>query len=128
MSFSQDPPPATSQTVSASPTSSFVTSALVMLAGVVVGYLVKSGIISQADAATVSSAIVAILGGVGLAAYKALSHTRAAKIAAAAALPEVSRIVTTSAIANSATFATDRTVVSVAEARTSPAPVPVNGP
>lgn len=98
-----------------SPLGSVFTSIVLAAASALVGWLVHSGIITQADVGTVTAVAVSGITAAALMVYKALSHTQDAKITAVAALPGVT-VVAPSPIANGPEHGDDPGVISPATA------------
>lgn len=84
---------------------SFVTSGAMTLAGAIATWLVAKGIITSPDIDSTTSAIgtvITLIIGVGIAYYKAQTHTPDAIITAASQQPGVINVVTTPDVAHSA--------------------------
>ncbi len=103
---------------------SVVTSALMIMGTAWFGKTLSDGTITG-FANELAPLIVSAIFMIGPAIWKLLPMNASNKIALAEELPQVSRIVTTDAIANGPQFAANPTVVSYSQALATPPPAPV---
>jgi hypothetical protein len=86
--------------------------AITAASGVVSGYLISKGWASTGSAAALTTFLIGLVPSIATFIWGLWAHSTSSTIAAASALPEVHKIVTTSAIATSTQFAPNDKIVS----------------
>jgi hypothetical protein len=86
--------------------------AMTGFSGMVAGWMVSRGYVSVTTAGTLTAAVIGAAPGLAALIWGLVVHSDKGTIGAAAALPSVTSVVTTPAIANGPTFAENTKVVS----------------